>query len=76
MLIANGANVEALNSVGQTPFDIITEVQEYDDSWIREVCQIFREAGVAIPHEEGLNGPREGGGRRRTKRTRKMRRRR
>jgi ankyrin repeat protein len=76
MLIANGANVEALNSVGQTPFDIITEVQEYGDPWIREVRQIFREAGVAIPHEEGLNGPRGGGGRRRTKRTRKMRRRR
>ena len=75
-LIANGANVEALNLERQTPFDVITDVQEYGDSWIREVRQMFREAGVAIPIEERLNVPLLDGGRRRTKRTRKMRRRR
>jgi len=75
-LIANGANVEALNLERQTPFDVITDVQEYGDPWIREVRQIFREAGVAIPIEEGLNVPLLDGGRRRTKRTRKTRRRR
>jgi len=93
-LIANGANVGALNSQGHTPFDIATGVQTYGDSWIREVRQIFRGAGVEIEYQEGLNGPLlfrqagmqledeeglngapQGGGRRRTKRTRKMRRR-
>ena len=74
-LIANGANVGISNSQGQTPYDIATEIQRYGDSWIREVRKIFRGAGVEIPHEEGLNGAPRGGGRRRTKRTRKMRRR-
>ena len=81
-LIANGANVRALNSQAHTPFDIATEVQRYWDPWIRELRQIFREAGmgfreagVELEYQEGLNGAPRGGGRRLTKRTRKMRRR-
>jgi len=56
-LIANGANVGISNSQGQTPYDIVTEVQRYWDAWIIDVRQIFRMAGVDIEYNQGLNGP-------------------